>query len=98
MTSLKLGNTNSPLFNGRKTLGERCWSTSPPNLSKLPVCIAKRMRCSMNHADFCVIPSDRANSCELIPFQIVRRTVRHTARNAPCATVQTEAALQLERA
>src|SRR6478672_9668511 len=26
------------------------------------------MRWSMNHADFCVTPSARASSCELIPF------------------------------
>ena len=36
--------------------------------SNVPVCIASRMRCSMNHADFCVTPSARPSSCELMPF------------------------------
>ena len=35
---------------------------------KLSVCIASRMRCSMNHADFCVTPSDRPSSWLLMPF------------------------------
>src|SRR6266542_2497520 len=42
-------------------------STSPESIEK-PDCIASRMRWSMNHADFWVIPSARPSSCELIPF------------------------------
>src|SRR5262245_30247458 len=43
-------------------------STSPLSLSKLPVCIASRIRCSMNQLDFWVMPRARASSCEEMPF------------------------------
>ena len=37
-------------------------STMPENLSKPPRCMARRIRCIMNHADFCVMPSARCSS------------------------------------
>lgn len=51
-------------------------STSPES-RKLLVCMARRMRWSMNHADFCVIPSERPSSCELMPF--LELAISHTA-------------------
>jgi hypothetical protein len=43
-------------------------STSPLSLVNVPVCMASLIRCSMNHADFCVTPSERAISCDETPF------------------------------
>src|SRR5437016_2897272 len=39
--------------------------------------MARRMRCSMNHADFCVIPRARPSSCDEMPF--LELAVSHTA-------------------
>src|SRR5438094_9789270 len=33
-----------------------------------PLCIARRMRCNINHAVFCVTPIARCSSYELMPF------------------------------
>ena len=46
-------------------------STSPESFVTESTCMALRMRCSMNHADFCVMPSDRATSHELTPFLLL---------------------------
>lgn len=43
-------------------------STVPSKRSKVPVCIARRMRWSMNQADFCVTPMARPNSWDEMPF------------------------------
>src|SRR2546422_5569708 len=40
----------------------------------LPICIASRIRCNMNHAVFCVTPRSRASSHELMP-----RSEEHTS-------------------
>lgn len=43
-------------------------SISPSRASTERICIASRMRCSMNQADFWVIPSALPSSCEEMPF------------------------------
>src|SRR5579864_6973164 len=52
-------------------------SVMPDIFWNVPVCMASRMRCSMNHADFCVTPCDRANSCDEMLFLAL--AISHTA-------------------
>ena len=52
---------------------------TPPSLRIVGVVIASRIRCSMNQAVFCVTPSDRASSQELIP--ILKFAIVQTATN-----------------
>src|SRR5581483_4236415 len=58
----------------------KCWCLPPTNVSSASTSpasgmrdsafIARRMRWNMNHAVFCVTPSARASSCELVPFLV----------------------------
>jgi hypothetical protein len=48
-------------------------STSPSNILSSVGAIASRIRCSMNHAVFCVTPRARPSSCDEVPFLVLAR-------------------------
>src|SRR6266487_991414 len=65
------------MFFARPPMNVSSTSVMPDIFWKVPVSIASRMRCNMNHADFCVTPSDRASSCEEMEF--FELAISHTA-------------------
>src|SRR5947209_2736286 len=60
--------TSMCMFRAFPPMNVSSTSHSPANFKNEPVCMAMRIRCIMNQADFCVIPRSRATSQELMPF------------------------------